>query len=189
MAWYHRLLNAMRSNRLSRDIDRELSFHISERADDLQAGGMAADDAEHEARRRFGNRGTMQERSRDADLFGWLASTLADVRYAARALVSSPGFSIVAILSLAFGIGANTAIFSLTNALLLKSLPVSHPGELVHVYMDTVTNATFTYPLWEQIRDQTAGYAASGAHATTSFNLANGGEERRVLGAWVSGSL
>jgi putative ABC transport system permease protein len=189
MAWYHRFLNAARSDRLSKDIDRELSFHIAERADDLKAGGMPAEEAKREARRRFGNRAAMRERSRDADLFAWFSSTLVDIRYATRALVASPGFSIVAILSLAFGIGANTAIFSLTNALLLKSLPVSHPEELVHVYMDTVTNTGFTYPLWEQIERQTAAYARSVAHATSTFNLASGGQERRVLGAWVSGSL
>ena len=189
MAWYHRLLNAVRSEQLSLDIERELSFHLRERAGDLEAAGMSASDAAIEARRRFGNRALMHERARDADAFDWLASALADARYAVRALVARPGFSIVAILSLAFGIGANTAIFSLTNALILKSLPVHHPEQLVHVHIDSTANATFTNPLWEQIRDRTASFAGSVAHAVTSFNLTKTGMERRANGAWVSGDF
>ncbi|HEY5060816.1 MAG TPA: ABC transporter permease, partial [Gemmatimonadaceae bacterium] len=189
MAWYHRLLNAVRPERLSVDIERELSFHLRERAGDLEAAGMSASEAAIEARRRFGNRALIHERARDADAFDWLASALADARYAVRALVAHPGFSIVAILSLAFGIGANTAIFSLTNALILKSLPVSHPEQLVHVHMDTTANSTFTNPLWEQIRDRTAAFAGSAAHAVTSFNLTKAGMERRATGAWVSGGF
>ncbi len=189
MAWYHRLLNAIRPDRVSRDIDRELRFHLAERADDLEAAGMAADDAAREAQRRFGNRTLVQERARDEDALGWLTSTFTDLRYATRALLASPGFSLVAILSLAFGIGANTTIFSLTNALLLKTLPVAHPEQLMHVHMDSASNATFTYPLWEEIRDQTAEFSGSLAHSATWFNLSKGGEERRANGAWVSGSF
>src|SRR5471032_268539 len=141
MAWYHRLLNVVRSDRVSRDIDRELSFHLTERADDLRVSGMRAEDAALEARRQFGNRTLVQERAHDVDGFAWASAVLTDARYAARALVATPGFSIVAILSLAFGIGANTAIFSLTNALILKSLPVTHPEQLMHVHMDSVKNS------------------------------------------------
>ena len=192
MAWYHRLLNAFRADRTARDIHREMAFHLAERADELRATGMAPGDATLEARRRFGNRSVIGGQAREADAVDWIASTLADVRYAVRALRASPGFTLVAILSLAFGIGTNTAIFSLTDALLLKTLPVSHPEQLQkHVYMDSVANGNdvFTYPLWEQIRDQSADWASAIAHSTTTFNLANGGIEQRVDGAYVSGDF
>src|SRR3984885_3246501 len=75
-----------------------------------------------------------------------------DVRYAMRTLRSTPGFAAVAILSLALGIGANTAIFSLIDSLLLKALPVSHPEQLLQVTMGK--DEYFTNPIWEQLRDR-----------------------------------
>ena len=109
------------------------TFHMAERADELMAAGMSAADARREARRRFGNPTLQKERTRDADLLTWLESLGADMRYALRALRASPGFALVTILSLGLGIGANTAIFSLINAVVLKTLPVSRPEELVQV--------------------------------------------------------
>ena len=194
MAWYHRLLNLTRGDALSRDLDRELEFHIAERADERVAQGMTERDALREARRRFGHVQQQKERARDADVVVWLESLVADLRYALRALRASPAFTAVAVISIALGVGANTAIFSLINAVMLKSLPVPHAEELVRVVrFDGVTRdpstaaAEFTNPLWEQIRDhQDAVDAFAYGHA--SFNLATGGEARRVEGSWVSGS-
>src|SRR5215208_3220548 len=135
MAWYRRLLNLARPERLSRDLDREMDFHIAERADELAAGGMSEAAAAREARRRFGNRTYQKERARDADVLGWLESLGADLRYAVRALRASPAFTLVAVLSLGLGIGANTAIYSLIDAVILRPLPVSRPEELVEVTM------------------------------------------------------
>jgi predicted permease len=188
MAWYRRLLNAFRADHVARDIEREMDFHLAERANDLEAAGLSARDAALEARRRFGNRTLLRERTHETDVFAWIASVNADIRYAARALRSTPGFTSVAILSLALGIGANTAIFNLTDALLLKPLPVSHPEQLLQVHMDTASTH-FTNPLWEQIRDNTAAFARPLAYSATSFNLSRSGEERRVTGAWVSGDF
>src|SRR5690242_20168538 len=77
-----------------------------------------------------------------------------DVRYAIRALHSSPGFAAIAILSLALGIGANTAIFSLIDAVVLKTLPVTHPEQLVELSMKNVDGLSFSNPIWEQVRDR-----------------------------------
>src|SRR5450432_2039292 len=118
MAWYHRLTNALRSGRHSDELDREMRFHLAERVDELIAGGMAAREATHEARRRFGNRGVMKERTRDADVAAWLDVLLTDLRQAARALRANRAFAFVAVISLGLGIGANTAIFSLINAVM-----------------------------------------------------------------------
>src|SRR6266545_2138924 len=109
MSWYRRLRNLMRSERLARDIDREMAFHIGERAEALR-----------EARRRFGNRTYQGERTRDADVIAWIDSLTADVRYALRALRRAPAFTFVAVASLALGIGANTAIYTLIDAVVLR---------------------------------------------------------------------
>jgi putative ABC transport system permease protein len=81
-----------------------------------------------------------------------LDAMMQDVRYAIRTLRSSPGFAAVAILSLALGIGANTAIFSLIDSLMLKALPVSHPEQLLQVTIDK--DPYFSQPIWEQLRDR-----------------------------------
>ena len=135
MSWIRRFANLLRSNRHARDIDRELAFHVGERADDLVAAGMTRELAEREARRRFGNYGAQKENTRDADIFTWLDAMIDDTRYAIRMLRHSPAFTLVTVLSLALGIGANTAIFTLINAVMLRSLPVAHPEELVQITM------------------------------------------------------
>ena len=187
MAWYRRLTNLLRSARHSRGLDREMEFHLAERADGLIAGGMPAAEARREARRRFGNRGVMKERTRDADIVVWLDALLADLRLATRALRANRGFAFVAILSLGLGIGANTAIFSLINAVMLRSLPVSHPETLLKVSMGREGGDAFTNPIWEQLRAHPELYGGALAYSEDQFNLAPAGEARRVDGEWVSG--
>ena len=204
MAWYTRLLNLVRGDRLADDIRREMAFHLAEREDDLVSGGMPERDARHEARRRFGNVGIQRERTRDVDVLGWLDTLVGDVRYAARTLRASPGYTLVAVLSLALGIGANTAIFSLIDAVMLRSLPVRHPEELVVVVPAAPgTGATegrtdrtpgssvgiYTYPLWEAIRDGQDAFSGAAAFGNAGFNLAEAGEERQAEGYWVNGDF
>ena len=105
---------------------------------------------------------------------------LQDIRYALRALRSSPGFSAIAILSLALGIRANTAIFSLINAVIFKTLPVSHPEQLVELRMKTEDGLSFTNPVWEQVRDRQDVFSGAFACSPTRLNLAMGGEIRNA---------
>jgi hypothetical protein len=189
MAWYQRAWNVLRPARLSRELDREIAFHIAERRDELIAGGMEPQEASREAARRFGNPLLQKERTRDADVVVWLESLLADVRHALRGLKRNPGFTAVAVLSLALGIGANTAIFSLTNALLLKSLPVREPGSLLRVTMGTDNGGYFTNPLWEAIRDRQKVFSGVFAYGGQRFKLTRGGPARRAPGAIVSGGF
>jgi hypothetical protein len=133
MAWHTRLLNFIRHRRLTPDIEREVAFHLAERTDDLMAQGMSTNEAMREARRRFGNPKLPRTRADGPDVLTWLESVVADIRYALRSLRRSPGFATVAVLSLGLGIGANTAVFSLYNALVLRTLPVSNPEELVQI--------------------------------------------------------
>jgi putative ABC transport system permease protein len=114
---------------------------------------------------------------------------LQDVRYALRALRSQPGFAAIAILSLALGIGANTAIFSLINAVILKTLPVSHPEQLVQLVMKTEYGTTFTNPIWEQVRDRQDVFSGAFAYSPIQLNLAGGGEVRNANASWVSGEF
>jgi len=99
MAWYSRALNLLRPNRVSRDIDREMSFHVAERADDLVNAGMNPADAKREAQRRFGHRSSLRETTRDADMLIWLESFMSDLKQASRALRASPGFTVVAVVA------------------------------------------------------------------------------------------
>ena len=116
-----------------------------------------------------------------------LDAILQDLRYALRALRASPGFATVAILSLALGIGANTAIFSLIDSVILKTLPVAHPEQLVQVVMRQ--SPVFTNPIWEQLRDRQDVFSGIFAVGNTRFNLTSGGEARYARGYYASGQF
>jgi putative ABC transport system permease protein len=131
MSWLRRLINTFGPDRLHRDIDRELSFHIAERADQLQAQGLSAEDAVRRARIQFGNPIVQRERTRDVDISGWVDAMMRNVRYAFRTLVHTPGFTVTVVLTLALGIGANTAVFSAIDAILLRPLPFPDGDRLV----------------------------------------------------------
>ena len=110
-----------------------------------------------------------------------------DSRHAIRALRNDPGFAAVTALSLALGIGANTAIFSLIDAVMLKTLPVSHPEELLQVTAGGGGGGYFSNPVWEQIRDRQDAFSRISAYCRWAFDLASGGQARHVDGAYVSG--
>ena len=139
MSWLARLINVFRAGKVSDDIDRELAFHLAERADELTAAGASPEAARLEARRRLGNYTMQHENIRERDLLVWLESFFADVRYGLRALVKQPIFAITTILTLAIGIGANTTVFTLLHGLLLRSLPVTAPQELVRINLNRDT--------------------------------------------------
>ena len=110
-----------------------------------------------------------------------------DLRCALRALRRSPGFAAVAIISLGLGIGANTAIFSLIDAVILKSLPVPHPEELLQVMMGKQSYIGWNNPTWEHLRDRQDVFSGIFAYGRWGFDLASGGEAHSVHGAYVSG--
>jgi len=121
-----------------------------------------------------------------------------DLRYGLRVLRMSPGFTLVAVLSLALGAGANTAIFQLLDAVRLRSLPVARPAELAEVRISDMTGArgnfsgwhpAVTNPVWEQIRDRQQAFSGAFAWGADTFNLAAGGEIRPAQALWVSGDF
>jgi len=118
------------------DISVSIEAHLEEKIDELMEGGMPRSQAEKLARREFGNVALISERSREAWQWAAVESILADVKYALRRLRKSPGFAITVLLTLAIGIGANTAVFSVVNSVLLKPLPYPHSEELAALWMN-----------------------------------------------------
>ena len=190
MSFLHRIANTIRSDSKAREIDREVDFHLQERIEELQAEGHSRVDASIMARKQFGNPTFQRERTRDADVVSWLDSLTRDLRYAVRALRKAPAFSAVAVLSLALGIGANTAIYTLIDAIVLRPLPVPAAERLTLVTSGPEDKyGVFTNPIWEQIRDHQSGFEHLAAFSTTEFKLGAGGEARRANGSLVSGDF
>src|SRR5262245_18107996 len=130
MSWMRRLINTLRRRALDRAIDDELQFHVESRAADLQRAGMPADDARREARRRLGNELSLRDRTREADVWVALETAFQDVRYAARTLWRTPLFTIAAALTLAIGIGVNTAMSAVVFGVLIRPLPYADADRL-----------------------------------------------------------
>src|SRR6516162_3818098 len=131
--WLGRLRNAIRPGRLDRDLERELRFHVTERIEELQEAGMSAEAAARLARKQFGNYTAQVERTRDMDIAEGLDAALRNVRLSLRALAKSPAFSITVVLTLALGIGANSAVFSAINSVLLRPLPFPNSERIVSI--------------------------------------------------------
>jgi putative ABC transport system permease protein len=133
VSWFSRVANVFRRSTLDRAIDEEISFHIESRVEDLMSSGMSRDEAEAQAYRQFGSVSRAREASRDVKLMLPLDDLVRDARHGLRALRRAPVFSLVVILTLGLTIGANTAIFSVVNALLIKPLPYPDSHELVNL--------------------------------------------------------
>src|SRR6202161_2219632 len=126
-----------RRKRKSSDFRAEIEAHIELERDRLLQQGLSPEDAQAAARRAFGNVLQTEERFYESGRWMWWDNFRQDVRFGVRMLMRNPGFTVTVVLTLALSIGANTAIFSLVNALLLKSLPYAHPEKLAAIYGKT----------------------------------------------------
>ncbi len=133
MSWLKRLVNTVRSGRVEREIRRELEFHVAERADELRDSGLSPEEAERRARLKLGNPLLQAERTRDMDIALWADGIARNLRHAARSLGRAPGFALTVVATLALGIGANTAVFSALDAVLLRPLPFPDADRLVRL--------------------------------------------------------
>src|SRR5215470_16647527 len=147
MTWWHRLFHRRKKEE---ELEKELRFHLDLHASDLIAQGYSPEEARRQARLALGGPEQVKEMCRDARGSRWLADLLQDLRYGVRILAKRPGFTAVAALALALGIGVNTAILSIVNGFVLRPLPIEKPAELVALYwgrkMDTQVWGNFSYP-------------------------------------------
>ena len=187
---WHRLLVLVRRRRLERDLDDELAFHLAMREADLRADGLSDEGARETARRRFGNVTLLKEQTRDMWLFPSVESVVQDVRFALRTLRKSPGFTIVAVLALAIGIGGNTAIFSLVDAVRARALPYQEPERLVqlwgNVLRTTVERRGTSYPDYADWRGQSTSFEDMAAFDGITATLFTNEEPERIRAEIVS---
>ncbi len=188
MSWLSRLGSLLRSNRLDRDLSDELRFHIDMRMRDNLAAGMPPHEARRDAELRFGNTALIKDRTRDRNVIQWLETALQDLRYAVRGLRKNPGFAAVAILVLALGIGANSAMFSVVNAVMLKPLPYADSSRLLWLANYNPTfNAEFADSRsWQDWSSQTQLFENVAAIVFKDANLIQGDAPARVSLAKVS---
>ncbi|HTM26506.1 MAG TPA: ABC transporter permease [Vicinamibacterales bacterium] len=180
------------------DLREELRSHLEMAEADRVARGQSPSDAAADARRELGNLSQIQEAARDQWGGRWLVHAAQDLRYAIRLFRRSPGFTFVAMLSLALGIGANSALFRVVDALRLQTLPVSDPDGLAQVRLADMDGArgnfhlghpSVTYPIWQAIQARQQSFAGLFAWSADTFNLSAGGEMRLAHGLWVTGDL
>lgn len=188
---------------LNRELDDEIGSHIQIHADDLERSGLSRAEAERQARLAFGGRERFKEECRDMVGISFLESLAQDIRFGLRLMRKNPGFTAVAVLTLALGIGANVAIFTLVEGILLRSLPVANPSQLYRVgdradccYWDTFQNPDgdfdiFSYDLFQRFREsapefeQLAAVEAGGA----AFDVRSGAlPVKRLRAEYVSGN-
>jgi putative ABC transport system permease protein len=188
----HRVRALVSRRAVEREIDDELRYHLDRQIDVYEARGLSRDEAVRRARLEFGGLDQLKEEYRDA-LGVRLADDLRrDLRTAIRSLRATPMVTAVALLSLALTIGANTAIFSVLNALVVRSLPVREPGRLIHI-TDSVPRdggirvRAWSAPAWERIRQRPFLYERATAWSFVQFDLASGGETQFVEGMWADG--
>jgi putative ABC transport system permease protein len=191
-----RLFRYFRRKQWDHERARELQAHLDIETDDFIARGMSPEQARHAARRKLGNLTQIREEIHEMNSLGLLETLGQDLRYAVRMLRLNPGFTLVAVLSLALGIGANTAIFQLLDAVRLRSLPVANPQELYEIKVVSPKgrsgNFANRYPrmtnaIWEQIRDRQEAFSSIFAWGDWPFDLSQGGRVRQADGIWVSG--
>lgn len=186
----------MSIRRLRRELAAEIESHIAERADELMESGMPEEEARQQARREFGNPTLFAETGGEVWGWSWLERIGKDLRYAARALRASPLFTVTAVLSLALGIGANTAIYSLLYATLWKPLPVPAPEQIYQLWRHAESGPWtgdfgYSYVLFQELAQtsRTVGEVFAKSSFGADQFTAEGGSHERIAGEAVSANL
>src|SRR5262245_4827104 len=175
----------LRRTQVERELDEELRYHIERQAEQNIRSGMKPEEARREALKAFGGVGQAKERSRDARGVRWIEELWQDLRYGLRMLLKNRGFTVVAMLTLALGIGANTAIFSVVNSVLLRSLPYQDPERIVRIW-NTDGRVPISEPEFNEYRNQSQSFDHVAAYVVFPNNLTGINEPERVLTAATS---
>jgi len=202
MSWWKRVASGVQSlfhkQRLEADLDEELRFHLEMQIDENMRCGMSRDAARTAAMRSFGGLEQIKEACRDARGLSWLEAFWQDLRYGARMLTRSPAFTLVAVLTLALGIGANTAVFSVVCAVLLRPLPFQDPDRLVMLWqanpsMGIVDDPPCAADVWEWTEQsrcfEAFGFVANDSPPTRNFVLQRGDRVERIRGRFATAGL
>lgn len=159
MSWLSRIAATFCHNTEDNDLEEELRSHLEMRAADNMSAGMSVEQARLEARRRFGNTVRIKESTRAQRIVLWLETVLQDARFGLRTLRRTPGFTLVAVLTVALTIGATAAVFTVINSVLLRPLPYQNPGRLltIAIFMPRQNDEVTASPTTPRSKP-TAGY-------------------------------
>src|SRR5215510_10216056 len=188
---YTRLYGLLRKNRIEQEMDDEMRFHLLMRTRDNIERGMKPDEAEREARRRFGNVGRIKDLAHDIKGGGFMETLLQDLRFGLRMMLKNPGFTLIAVITLALGIGANTAIFSVVNGVLLRPLPYDEPERLLFVteHGSSGGEMGISYPNFIDWRARNRVFERIGFFTSGGYKLTAGGETEAVSAGEVTADL
>ena len=187
---FSRIRGLWHAEEIHREIAEEVRFHIDMRTEENILRGMSPDEARHEAERRFGNLTQIKERGYEVRGGRWLETSWQDLRFGSRMLRKHPGFTVAAVFTLALGIGANTAIFSVVNAVLMRPLPYPNPEQLIAI-QDSLPGIGFpkaglTEAEFLRLRDETQTFERVTVYVYETFTLTGAGEPERISSGLVS---
>ena len=182
-----RLQMLFRRGGFQRDLDEEMRLHVDLRREQQMAAGADPEDARQAAARRFGNTTRIREESQKAWGWDWLETLLQDTGYGLRSMRRTPGVTAIALLSLALGIGANTAIFSFLNAVMLRTLPVKAPEQLVKLGAENPAGITddfastelYSYPFYREFRSKNQVFSDTAAYYSITNEVHGFVDDRR----------
>src|SRR5215467_4408350 len=172
--WFYtvplRLRSLFRCGQVEQELDEELQYHLQRKTEQYLAQGLTSDEARHAAMRDMDGLEQRKEECRDMRALNFVDNLLQDLRYGLRILVKSPGFTLIAVLTLGAGIGVNTAVFTAFNAVALRPLDVPQPDQVVQV--DRSTRAGFfSYPDYVYLRDNNRSFSQLAAAGFFRFSM------------------